>query len=235
MASSSTTYTATYGGRFNLVMTATEVQVDTANNRSLVQVQLYMTCNQSAGHVYNYNQTPGFYIIDGSQQNRSTSYDFNPGVGTNYFLANGDQFWIGHNSDGTRTIGLSYYHDAQDGPYVGTAGQVNWSMALTNIARYANITQFYLNGVTDQALTINWAADANCDYVSWWSNAYDGGGHHDIPVSGSGLFVINLSNLVSNKQYDVTVAVRRADSGLWTTSGTTYATTNGQNNFLGFI
>lgn len=142
-------------------------------------------------------------------------------------LASG-QFTVGHDGAGNGSFGIGGGIDVyQSGRSQGSQG-----FSLPTIPRYANITQFYPDNVTDESIRINWAADSNIDYVSWWSSQIDGGAHHDIPVGGSGLFQISRNGLVSNQQYDFRVAVRRADSGLWTESGTLYATTLSQSNFL---
>lgn len=137
-------------------------------------------------------------------------------------------FNLGHNSDGTGTLTLSCSIVVyQTGTSSGSSG---WS--LPTIARFANITSNFVDNQTDTTLRLNWSADNNCDYISWWSSMIDGGAHHDIPVSGSGLFQVTPSNLLSNTTYDFNVAVRRADSGLWTTSGTFFGTTLVQNKFF---
>lgn len=113
-----------------------------------------------------------------------------------------------------------------------TSGSGSWS--LPNIPRYANIDGGpNINDCTDEWIEFAWHADRNCDYMSWWSTAYDGGGHHDTPTSGQGWWTIDLHNLKSETQYDITVAVRNAASGLWTQSGTIHATTLRQSNFVG--
>jgi hypothetical protein len=137
-------------------------------------------------------------------------------------------FTIGHDSGGNATLSLN-------GSIVvfgaGTSsGAGSW--ALPTIPRFATITSFN-QSVTDEALAFDWASSDNVSAISWWSTAYDGGGHHDSAASGAGPFSVTLHNLLSGHNYDVTVAVQRADSGLWTVSGTANLTTLFQNNFFG--
>lgn len=137
-------------------------------------------------------------------------------------------FDIGHNADGTQNLSMS------GGIDIFQSGRSNASSAwsLPTINRFATITQFYLDNITDERIRLNWAADVTCNFVSWWSTAYDGAVHHDIAVNGTGLFQITLNQLISNKTYDFQVAVRRADSNLWTNSGVLNATTLLQNKFF---
>lgn len=141
----------------------------------------------------------------------------------------GGVFSYGHDGAGNATLNMggdvSVYNSGV------TSGSGAW--ALPGIPRYASITSFVFGAVTDQAITINWNASDNCDYVSWWSGEIDAGAHHDIPVSGTGTFSITQSNLISEKAYGFQVAVRRADSGLWTSSGVIATTTAKQSNFFG--
>lgn len=144
-------------------------------------------------------------------------------------LASGS-FNIGHDGAGNATLNLSNGIDVYSSGHSGGSG----SWALPTINRYANIDGGpNFDDVTDEWIRVAWHADRSVDYISWWSSAYDGGGHHDSPASGQGWFYLDLHNLVSGKQYDFTVAIRNAASGLWTQSGTAYATTRQQNNYVG--
>jgi hypothetical protein len=137
-------------------------------------------------------------------------------------------FNVGHAGNGTGSFSIGGDVAVfQSGTSSGSGG-----FGLPTIPRYATINGFNIDWVTDAALRFAWHSDSNVDFISWWSVAYDGGGHHDIPASGQGWFAIELFNLLSEKTYDITVAVRRADSGLWTTSGTQFPTTLKQNNMF---
>lgn len=112
-----------------------------------------------------------------------------------------------------------------------TCGTSTWT--LPTIPRYAVIDGFNINFTTDAEIEFAWHADRSCDYISWWSGAYDGGGHHDQYVGGGqGWWTQDLLSLRSDTTYDITVAVRNAASGLWTTSGTQNPTTGHQNNLF---
>lgn len=135
---------------------------------------------------------------------------------------------IGHDANGNCTLNFG---DSVNVYSSGTSS-CSGSWALPQIPRYANIDGGpNFDDVTDEWIRVAWHADRSVDYISWWSNAYDGGGHHDTPASGQGWFYLDLHNLKSGTQYDFTVAIRNAASGLWTNSGVAYATTKQQNNF----
>lgn len=139
---------------------------------------------------------------------------------------------VGHDNNGNATIYIGGSYTSGFGSMGSFSTGQNWN--LDSIPRYADITAFNFNQVTDEKLQWTWSASAHCDYVSWWSPQIDGGAHHDIPVSGSSGFSITRANLPSNTQHAIYVAVRRADSGLWREAGPYYATTSGQNNFMDF-
>lgn len=230
MATFEAAYSGTYGGSYRFRLDLNEIAVDTANNTSTIQITLYMIrVSSNGGDIFNNFATGWSANIDGQGYSGSIVYG-HLGTGSTVTMLNTTKV-IAHNADGTRSFGFSASHNADDLPYLGSAS-LSGSMNLTTINRFATITQFFLDSITDEQIRINWAADVTCNAVSWWSNAYDGGTHHDIAVNGAGVFQITLNKLLSDKLYDFTVAVRRADSNLWTNSGTLTTTTLAQNKFF---
>lgn len=147
---------------------------------------------------------------------------------TNHTVTMGTgSFNIGADGVGNTTLLLNGSIDV----YASGTSSGSGSWTLPQIPRYPNITSFTINTITDSLIEFGWSADRLCDYMSWWSVALDGGGHHDTPTSATS-WIIDLNNLISAHTYDITVAVRSAASGLWTTSGTLNPTTNPQNNFI---
>lgn len=176
------------------------------------------------GHV-NWSGVTALYNNGGRVYNYAANF-------SNHTIGMGSgSFNIGHDGAGNANLFLDGSVAVfQTGTSAGSGG---WG--LPTIPRYANITYFNQDIITDERIRFNWGADAGCDYVSWWSGAYDGGGHHDIYVGNTGgNFQIDLTNLKSETTYDITVAVRRADSGLWTNSGTQFPTTARQGNIFPF-
>lgn len=140
---------------------------------------------------------------------------------------NTGQFTIGHDGAGNGSYGMN----AHVAVYQSGTSTASGSEGLPTIPRYANIDGWNIDWATDSAIRIAWHADRGCDYISWWSSRYDGGGHHDEYVGNSqGWFVKEFYNLRSETTYDFTVAVRNSASGLWTTSSTKNPTTGRQNN-----
>ncbi len=89
--------------------------------------------------------------------------------------------------------------------------------ALTNIPRYAEITEHYVSNTSLNTVSVKWNANAECDAVQY---SLSGGSWVD--TSGLNYTIYNLS---PNTQYSIKTRIRRADSGLWTESGYIYATT----------
>lgn len=226
-------FTGSAGPHYTLRANVYEINVNAGANQSTVRTDLWIDFDGAGGW--------GTYSLDGTS-NYSASTNGN-GVGGNFnydFRGGGGSIllrsWdttVNHDGAGNATIGWSAHADMTNGGLLGTA-DISGSFACTHINRTANIDGGpNFNVVTDEWIEFAWHADSSCDYISWWSSAYDGGAHHDIYVGGGqGWWTIDLHNLQSEKQYDLTVAVRRADSGLWTNSGTVFATTHKQTNFM---
>ena len=121
---------------------------------------------------------------------------------------------IYHNNDGTRSFSAS----ASAGIYayaVNVSGSGSWS--LDTIPRYADITQFDVSAVDETTIKFTWGANASCDAIQY---SVDGGGW-----TGGVYPTTNIGGLSANAQHSVRIRVKRADSQLWTESGTKYATT----------
>lgn len=222
-------FSGIYGGAYRLRVNVDVLGQEASNNRTLIRYNAWMEqIGSSAYSVFN-SSTSGHTNINGYNPARGGSLSLN-GPGQRRYLAQNEDYWIAHDSNGDANpfFGADY----NTGVSQVLASSAGGNFGMPHINRYANIVYFGADLVTDASFRFNWGADAFCDYVSWWSVAYDGGGHHDIPVGGTGGFEITLSSLLSDHDYDVTVAVRRADSGLWTNSGTIVVHTGSQNNFF---
>lgn len=227
MAQWSNTFNGSAGASYRLTLNVDLVSQSIAGNYSTVSVSAWVTKLSGTGYFSFSNSGGGNINVNGNVMGRSFgNYDFRSQ--TTYYFAQNEQYTIGHDAGGNANPYFGAYYDLQNSPGTSSTGG-NWQ--LPTIPRYASITSFN-QSVTDEALSFNWTSSDAVDYISWWSNAYDGGGHHDTPSGGTGPFSITLHNLKSNTGYDVTVAVRRADSGLWTQSGTATPVTLGQNNFM---
>ena len=214
-----------YGGQYFFINWQLAGQ-DVNGNYSVINWQAYMHFQGADAQLDN-----GF--VDGGGARRWTNggrvYNYAGNFSTRDLGLASGSFVVGHDGSGNGSFGLGGGIDVyQSGR---TQGSASWG--LPTIPRYANIDGFNIDWVTDEAIRFAWHADRGCDYISWWSSQIDGGAHHDEYVGFSqGWFVKELYNLPSEKQYDIYVAIRNAASGLWSTAGPAYATTNSQSNFL---
>lgn len=222
-------FAGSLGGHFTLRASVYEIAVNAAANTSTVRMDLFIDCDSTATNMFDLSGGSSYGAnVNGNGAGGNFNYDFRGNRNT--ILLRTFDTVVGHDGAGNAVIGWSASANMNNSPYA-TGANISGTLGLTHIDRAASITSFNQN-VSDSTLEFNWTSSDNVDYISWWSVAYDGGGHHDIPSSGTGPFSITLTNLKSETTYDVTVAVRRADSGVWTNSGTATPTTSKQNNYF---
>lgn len=217
------------GGSYRLRQSVDILGQETGNNRTLIRYNAYIDKVAGTGF-WNLSTTSGATNINGYVPGRSwASYDFR--AYTRKYIAQNEDYWIYHDGAGDANPYFAVSWNLNNGSSLTTAS-TGGNFAMPHINRYATITSVVLNNVTDEKIQVNWNSDVNVDYVSWWSSMIDGGAHHDIPVSGTGTFIVYPANLRSGTVYDFKVAVRHADSDLWTESGVYYTTTLPQNGFF---
>ena len=120
----------------------------------------------------------------------------------------------GHSSSGTKSVSAS---STVTFKAWGKSISVSGSADLPTIPRYANITSFSVSKRDETSVKYNFTADATLDYAKYSTD--NGSTWHDLPTSNV------VSGLSANTTYNFKLQVRRADSGLWTTSGTVQQTT----------
>lgn len=124
---------------------------------------------------------------------------------------------ITHDSDGKKTASFSFsVWDVLSANYLPGSASGSGSITLTNIPRYATITQFDLSAALE-SITVTWSADVSCDWLK-----YSLDGSNWIDASGATFTITGLS---ANTSHSVRITVRRRDSGLWTESETKYKST----------
>jgi hypothetical protein len=234
MASAEAAFNGELGRFFRLHLDVSEVAVDQANNRSLVNVTVYWYATSASTGVWNFNPTFGNIVVNGVQVNFSTTYDYRGNTGPKGLISNYQQ-WIGHDGNGNGSVGVSAYYNADDvipgHAYVTDAG-TSLGMGLTPIPRYLNFTGFSVTDVTDVGFHINVSTDVPFDLLQY---SLDGGASWaQVYVYTTGYTVV-LTDLPSGRDYPVLVWARRADSGLASVAGPIVATTPEQGKWLAFF
>ena len=228
MASFAVAYGGTYGGSYRLNMSVDLVSQNVSANTSYVRIRVWMSrISSSGGDIWNNGATGWSANVDGQGYSGSIVQGHLGNGGSITML---DTYkTIGHNADGTRSFGFSAGHNSDNSPYQ-TSASGSGSMTLPTINRYATITSYTRDQITDTSFRVNVATDVTCDILQYSLN---GGAWTSV---GSGTFTsrnFTISNLKSATSYTVKVRVRRQDSALYTESSTSTVVTLAQNNFLG--
>lgn len=131
-------------------------------------------------------------------------------------IASGDLTIPSSNSAGDGSFSAAFAGGVGITPGTNCSGEGSWD--LDRIPRYANFTSHYIESTGLNSIKVHWSADAQCD---WLQYSLNGGNWAD--TSGYPTYTIN--GLAPNTQYSIKTRIRRADSGLWTESGTIQGTT----------
>lgn len=129
---------------------------------------------------------------------------------------------IGHNNDGTRSFSIGGSFNSGWGGF-GSLGTGMGGYTLNTIPRYANITSWSLNTVTEKSINVSVNTDSTADLVDYsingsgWTRGYTG---------NFTSLTFTISGLQPATAYSIKVRVRRQSSGLYTESGLRSATTN---------
>lgn len=218
-------YGGDWGGSYVLHLDVWETSVDTVNNTSVVNANLYMETVVNRGY-YSASGNSASITIDGTTWNFSGTYTAGTG---NHSLGSASKT-IAHNSDGTKSISVSGYHNADNAPGL-TSASTSQGFTLTTINRYAAITSFTVTNITDVGFTINATTDVTCSKFEY---SLDSGSTYTALGGNFTSKSVPITDKPSGTSYGVRVRVTRADSGLTTTSGVTTVATLVQNNFDGF-
>lgn len=127
-------------------------------------------------------------------------------------------FNIGHNADGNQTLSMSGGIDV----YQSGRSQGSGAWGLPTIPRYANITGWNLNTVTEKSIRVTVSTDRTTSAIDYsingsgWIRGYDG----NFTTAS-----FTIAGLQPATQYSIKVRVYNPASGLWTETGLQSATT----------
>lgn len=191
---------------------AYETSYSVSNNTSVVRVDMYL--GRSNSQSYLGGDWSGSITVDGQVQYLSGTIDYPTYInaGDWKYLGTKD-FTVGHNSDGSKTASVSAAFSSGD--FSPSYASASGNLSLTNIPRYASITQ-NLSSKTETSITINWSSDSTIDRV-WYSTDNGSTWSSAITVNAkSGSYTIE--NLTADTTYNIKTRVRRKDSQLNSTS-----------------
>lgn len=192
------------------VLNVTETNYNTSENYSDLYYEgiLYSGYNNFSGYTIGYrvkidNEEVAYQNNEGNQTSMSANSSKVVITGTKR---------VYHNPDGTkRGMSISFEIWTNNYSYLPVSLSASGTMDLTDIPRYANFTEHYVNSTGLNSITINWNADAACDAVQYSIN--DGGW-----IATSGISY-TITGLAPNTWYNIRTRIKRADSQLWTESG----------------
>lgn len=200
------------------VLTVTETATSTASNTSTLSIKLVL--KRPSSITSSATKTASATI-------NGTKYTWSGTIG-----GSGDKTLISktqtvtHNSDGKKTITIAASIDLDitwGGVALGTISG-SASMALTNIPRYATVSQS-LTSRTETTAVIKWTSDSTIDYI--WYSINNGSTWTGINIADGTNGSYTISSLAPETTYKVKTRVRRKDSQLTTDSSalnvTTYA------------
>lgn len=112
-----------------------------------------------------------------------------------------------------------FYYTYSDSRWTSSKSQaIDANMVCSQLPRYANFTQHYINTIGINTVSVYWGADANCDASQYSLN---GGAWTDC----ANWLNYTIGGLSPGTSYNIRTRIKRSDSQLWTESGYLYVTT----------
>lgn len=184
-------------------------------NTSTVIANLYAR-KQNTSSATTGKSWSGYLTIDGERNDFSPTTSIS--IKNDWVLLHTFTKIVSHNDDGSKSITIAGSVTGPSGTSLASAtSSGSQFVALDTIPRYATITSFNAWGLNETQIRVNWNADVSCDWVQYSLNGGDW-----TNTSGT---TFDIGGLSPNTAYSVRIRVRRTDSGLWTESGTIYAST----------
>jgi len=141
------------------------------------------------------------------------------GNGKSYYnnsvVTSGDITVYNSTAAGDGNLAASFEAGVGSYPNANCSGSGEW--ALDRIPRYVNITSFSVSKRDETSVTLNWTADASCDYA--WYSTNNGSSWNALPNSNI------VSGLSAGTGYNFKLRLRRTDSQLTTDSGAYWQST----------
>lgn len=225
MAASEAAYNGNQGGNFRLRLDSYLVQQ--SGNSSLIRLDAHWR-NVATTSWWNYDPTYANYQVEGQLYN-TRILAFGSGGSTygagqvRFFEKRNWDLWVGHNNNGTKTVYPYAYHNMSLGGSGGpTDSATQHTFGLPTIPRYAAITSWSLNTVTEKSLNVSLTTDVTCDLVDYSIN---GGGWTRGYTGNFTSRTFTIGNLKPATTYSVKIRVRRQDSGLYSETGLKSTTT----------
>lgn len=205
-------------GHHTYKLTLTEASTSTTNNTSSINYSFELIDDanwfweQWSNITYSISAN-GSVIKSGSIPNHTTK---------NQTIASGS-FTVPHNADGTKTISYSFtVTDGAGQSYTSGNASASGTMALTNIPRYATVTQTLVSK-TETSVNYTWTSNSTIDYI--WVSINDGSTWKGYDITDAKSGTLSLSSLSANTTYKIKTRVRRKDSQLTTDSSALSVTT----------
>lgn len=213
------------GGYHRIRVQADLLGQEVVNNRSLIRFNAWIERVDSTSYTYNYNPTPGSTNKNGVVDGRTINGYYSDNAGERWYLAQNEDLWVNHDSNGNANPYFAASWDGQNSPYL-TSGSAGGNYSLPNIDRFPEVTSFTLNNQTDVQFQANVSTDYTCNKLEYslnggaWVTAYSSNfTSRSFTVGGA---------LNSNTQYSLRVRVTRADTGFTAESNTLFITTSEQ-------
>ena len=128
-----------------------------------------------------------------------------------------------HNDNGTKSIDFSFeVWDKVSANYLTGSASANGSLKLTDIPRYANVTNT-ISSKTETSARITWTSDQTIDHLSYSIN--DGTTWNDLDTQAVKSGMYEITGLKANTTYNVKTKVRRKDNQLVSQSSRVQLTT----------
>lgn len=119
------------------------------------------------------------------------------------------------NSEGNASFSASFEGGVGQYPNSNCTGSGSWTLDRLN--RYASFTEHRIAGKSSSSITVTWGADKDIDYSEYSLN---GGNWTHAPAPP-----YTISGLAPATQYTIKTRIKRADTQMWTESGTLTETT----------